>query len=212
MTLCGHAAVKFGPSVRIVCLGYKKRHVSIEKSKISSESSKSTNIIMFYTTLLVLVHILVVDAQCTHSNTSSMAHTRNGTYGGVWMPQFGQDAFYGIPFAHAPRFSLPESLNETWEGTREAVAKGPSCSGFTSANWMGLESSEDCLNLNVVRPAGLEAGTKLPVLVWIYGGGVCVLLLLSSNSHLLGDRERSKCRLKSFRRITQLPKWSSAAS
>jgi len=30
--------------------------------------------------------------------------------------------------------------------------------------------SEDCLTINVVRPAGLNSTAKLPVLVWIYGG------------------------------------------
>jgi para-nitrobenzyl esterase len=30
--------------------------------------------------------------------------------------------------------------------------------------------SEDCLTLNVWRPAGAKAGDKLPVMVWIYGG------------------------------------------
>jgi len=32
-------------------------------------------------------------------------------------------------------------------------------------------SSEDCLYLNVWSPASAAAGAKLPVLVWIYGGG-----------------------------------------
>ena len=30
--------------------------------------------------------------------------------------------------------------------------------------------SEDCLTINVIRPAGLNSTAKLPVLVWIYGG------------------------------------------
>jgi NADPH:quinone reductase-like Zn-dependent oxidoreductase len=32
-------------------------------------------------------------------------------------------------------------------------------------------SSEDCLYLNVWKPAGVAASAKLPVMVWIYGGG-----------------------------------------
>ena len=32
-------------------------------------------------------------------------------------------------------------------------------------------SSEDCLNLNVFRPAGISDSASLPVMVWIYGGG-----------------------------------------
>ena len=38
-------------------------------------------------------------------------------------------------------------------------------------NLIGLETSEGCLNLNVIRPAGIKPGANLPVMVWIYGGG-----------------------------------------
>lgn len=30
--------------------------------------------------------------------------------------------------------------------------------------------SEDCLSVNVVRPAGIAEDAKLPVIVWIHGG------------------------------------------
>lgn len=30
--------------------------------------------------------------------------------------------------------------------------------------------SEDCLTINVIRPAGIPSGTKLPVMTWIHGG------------------------------------------
>jgi hypothetical protein len=33
----------------------------------------------------------------THSTSSPTAQTRNGTYVGTYMPQFSQDAFYGVP-------------------------------------------------------------------------------------------------------------------
>jgi para-nitrobenzyl esterase len=36
---------------------------------------------------------------------------------------------------------------------------------------LGTAPAEDCLYANVWRPAGVKAGAKLPVLVWIYGGG-----------------------------------------
>jgi acetylcholinesterase len=49
------------------------------------------------------------------------------------------------------------------------------CSIFSvrSFNRQGLASSsmsEDCLTVNVFRPSGLSVQSKLPVLVWIYGG------------------------------------------
>jgi acetylcholinesterase len=31
--------------------------------------------------------------------------------------------------------------------------------------------SEDCLTINVLRPSGIPANAKLPVLTWVYGGG-----------------------------------------
>ncbi len=40
-----------------------------------------------------------------------------------------------------------------------------------SDDWvLGNPISEDCLTLNVVKPKGYDANTKLPVAVWIYGG------------------------------------------
>lgn len=30
---------------------------------------------------------------------------------------------------------------------------------------------EDCLTVNVQRPAGTKEGDKLPVMLWIFGGG-----------------------------------------
>jgi para-nitrobenzyl esterase len=36
---------------------------------------------------------------------------------------------------------------------------------------MSPNSSEDCLFVNVWKPAGAASAAKLPVMVWIYGGG-----------------------------------------
>lgn len=44
------------------------------------------------------------------------------------------------------------------------------CAGVGSDDW-GYELSEDCLYMNVLRPAGVAEGDNLPVGLWIHGGG-----------------------------------------
>lgn len=98
---------------------------------------------------------------------------RNGTLAGKYLPTFDQDAFLGIPFAQPPvgplRFRWPQSINSTFNGTYDATKYGYSCYQYGT----NFNLSEDCLTLNVVRPTGaMSNGRKLPVLVWIYGGGL----------------------------------------
>lgn len=94
----------------------------------------------------------------------------------------GVTVFKGIPFAAPPvgdlRWKLPQPA-ASWEGVRDASRFGDVCmqnpapqrfppNGATdSENFTGM--SEDCLNLNIWTPAK-QAGEKLPVMVWLYGG------------------------------------------
>ncbi|ORY25053.1 Alpha/Beta hydrolase protein [Naematelia encephala] len=95
----------------------------------------------------------------------------NGTYVGVHLPSLQQDIFLGIPFAQPPigdlRLAPPASLNSSWSDTRSATTYGPGCVGSTPSS----TTSEDCLHINVVRPANVSGQDKLPVLFWIFGGG-----------------------------------------
>jgi para-nitrobenzyl esterase len=74
--------------------------------------------------------------------------------------------FKGIPFAAPPvgenRWRAPQPV-APWTGVKEATAFGGSPMGNNNGN-------EDCLYLNVWTPAK-AASEKLPVMVWIYGGG-----------------------------------------
>ncbi|OAQ61275.1 cholinesterase [Pochonia chlamydosporia 170] len=86
----------------------------------------------------------------------------------------GRDSFNGIPFANPPigtlRLKPPQKLSaklNDFDGTGVA-AECPQMYGKQLDKPIG---QEDCLTLNVERPAGTKAGDKLPVLFWIFGGG-----------------------------------------
>ena len=107
--------------------------------------------------------------------------TASGLVAGTPLPG-GVTAFEGIPFAAPPVGRLrwrPPQPPAAWEGVRQADHFGPSCMQTIPSHRVGpwaLEfltqsrPSEDCLYLNVWTPAH-SAGEKLPVMVWIYGGG-----------------------------------------
>ncbi|KUJ18904.1 carboxylesterase [Mollisia scopiformis] len=124
------------------------------------------NILCF---LLSFVHL----AQCSTSTSDGPTATVvNGTYVGKNVPEWQQDQFLGIPYAIPPlgalRFARPRSLNSSFAGTKNATQYGYSCMQYGT----NFSLSEDCLTVNVIRPAGTASSDKLPVLVWIYGGGL----------------------------------------
>ncbi|OOQ88310.1 carboxylesterase family protein [Penicillium brasilianum] len=116
---------------------------------------------------------------------------------GRLLTEFDQDLFLGIKYADEPTRFTPAELksryasNDSNSGVYDLSAAGVTshsktvyynatqygndCPGYGSDTTklvnMGLiKLNEDCLNLNVIRPwtAGEE---KLPVMLWIFGGG-----------------------------------------
>lgn len=87
----------------------------------------------------------------------------------------GVIAWKGIPFAQPPigdlRWRAPQPV-KPWQGVRAATEYSADCMQIpfpSDAAPLGTTPAEDCLYANVWRPA--SAAKKLPVLVWIYGGG-----------------------------------------
>jgi para-nitrobenzyl esterase len=86
-------------------------------------------------------------------------------------------SFKGIPYA-APvvgdrRWRAPQPALH-WDGVRNAAHFGHDCMQLpepSDAAPLGTHPAEDCLVLNVWRPALHQPKEKLPVLVWIHGGG-----------------------------------------
>jgi para-nitrobenzyl esterase len=91
----------------------------------------------------------------------------------------GVKAYLGIPFAAPPvrelRWHAPERA-KSWDGVYTANRMQPECPQSLRSSdinhYFGEEAlSEDCLYLNIWAPASAKAGSKIPVVVWIYGGG-----------------------------------------
>jgi para-nitrobenzyl esterase len=84
--------------------------------------------------------------------------------------------FLGIPYAAPPVGELrwrPPQPAQKWHGVFDATNFGHRCIQtlrFPDMVYRDPGQSEDCLNLNVWTPAK-NRHAKLPVMVWIYGGG-----------------------------------------
>lgn len=90
------------------------------------------------------------------------------------------EAFLGVPYAAPPvganRWRAPGAVTP-WKAVRNTSQFAPACYQGIAKPWgpysedfvAGAPISEDCLFLNVWKPAGAQK--KLPVLVFIHGGG-----------------------------------------
>jgi len=102
----------------------------------------------------------------------------SGRVAGKILPS-GVKAYFGIPFAAPPvgqfRWREPQPV-QAWKGIYNADRKMPECIQVLRPHdinhYFGEEATgEDCLYLNVWAPASARAGSRLPVIVFIYGGG-----------------------------------------
>jgi len=93
----------------------------------------------------------------------------------------GVKTWLGIPYVKPPvgelRWKEPQPI--TWEGVYNADRKMPECTQVLRAHninhYFGEEATcEDCLYMNIWAPSDAEADSGLPVIVFIYGGGMTV--------------------------------------
>lgn len=87
----------------------------------------------------------------------------------------GVAAFKGIPYAAPPigrlRWSAPAPV-QPWSAPRDTTSYGADCmqNPLPGVQPGSRPMSEDCLTLNVWTPKPAK-GAKLPVMLWIHGGG-----------------------------------------
>ncbi len=86
-------------------------------------------------------------------------------------------SFKGIPYAAPPvgdlRWRAPQPA-AAWSAPRDATQYGHDCAQAPfppDAAPIRTQPAEDCLYLNVWKPAGAAANARLPVMVWVHGGG-----------------------------------------
>jgi para-nitrobenzyl esterase len=123
-----------------------------------------------FTLITVVALALLASAVSAQS-----VQTKNGVVKGATAD--GVAAFKGIPYAAPPIGGdrwRPTKPAASWKGERDAGVFGSDC---PQAGWprgsapVSATSNEDCLFINVWRPATARLDAKLPVMVWIHGGG-----------------------------------------
>src|SRR3954452_3460869 len=87
----------------------------------------------------------------------------------------GADGVLGLPYARPPikarRFRPPVAA-AGWSRTRDATRQASACTQFEPTGVRENQAtSEDCLYLDLYRPSTAKRGAKLPVVVWLHGGG-----------------------------------------
>ena len=124
---------------------------------------------------LSVVMILVVAAIAANAATDQVT-VSTGKLQGTANADGTVRMFKGVPFAAPPvgdlRWKAPQPAIK-WDGVRAADKFGSAClqtDVFGDIYFRDAQPSEDCLNLDIWIPAK-AASSKLPVLVWFYGGG-----------------------------------------
>ncbi|HEY3698006.1 MAG TPA: carboxylesterase family protein [Spongiibacteraceae bacterium] len=147
--------------------------------------------------LVVGIALIAIKPWTHHADNNSLRRLSDGDVVG-FADKYDTYAWLGIPFAQAPlgelRWRAPRPL-APWNATRKALKFSARCAQLSPITWHDQPftvGSEDCLYLNVWTPRLAQqqiALTKLPVMVWIHGGGNTLgYSSLTKGYHLAGTQ------------------------
>lgn len=134
--------------------------------------------------LSLLLLVCGAFAVASYGQSNPVLKVEGGQIQGVPTATKGVTAYKGVPFAAPPvgkfRWREPQPV-VAWQGIKIAEKEGPAShqnlwnpTSFYGKEWGAAafnNFSEDCLYLNVYTPAAGQKGKKLPVAMWIHGGG-----------------------------------------
>lgn len=130
---------------------------------------------IFIVLISLTAYIVPALAGVPDSSTGPIVRSAAGLLRGVTQGEV--TSFKGIPFAAPPvgeyRWRPPQPV-QPWHGVRDATNYGADCAQMgwpRNGTAISKTSSEDCLYLNVWQPVNTSLKSKLPVMVWIHGGG-----------------------------------------
>ncbi|KAF9691276.1 hypothetical protein EKO04_010909 [Ascochyta lentis] len=112
---------------------------------------------------VVALLALSVSALAVSRKTPPIARVKNGTIEGLHSTSYNQDFFLGVPFAQPPlgnlRFRQAQSLNTTWEGTRDAKEYATHCVGYGSGPLGG--GADQRYNLSFIVEQSVKIGKPI---------------------------------------------------
>ncbi len=120
--------------------------------------------------------LVLLSVPLVHASDGLSIKTASGKVLGKNSADGSTRIFLGVPYAAPPIGNLrwkPPQPAAKWLGTRNATAFGNRCMQpaiYSDMIFRDPGGSEDCLTLNIWTPAKKKS-EKLPVMVWIYGGG-----------------------------------------
>ena len=147
--------------------------LSLKPHKSSQNSTMAPKLVLFLG-LILPWNFSVAEGARVH-NAKHQVTYRGTTHDSV---EHFQNVRYGHETSGNRRFSPPEPYIPPPGVEIDATSPGPACPQTKDAMLPFFsetgEMSEDCLNLRIARPvpATMTSNSKLPVVVWIHGGGV----------------------------------------